>query len=306
MALVFWSELISFLTRQYNKDEEEEDLLTKYKQQHTLMTASFLDQFWNDDYARWTTVSRAQGGGTTSRPSTSWNMAAVYNEEESSPYYRAVDQAFGVLACMGILKVMELDSNPTSIQSSKVRVTGIVRDTCYELLSPDGFGYGLPSPPDASAYIGLGYKRNFWHDAWVMLALIMARKYAWPNDANHGEEPLRLLLHELVDRYGNLMDDSANGNFDGTVWHWEKSLKNGYTNGNSRYCNENALLYAMTRTLDWCPGGLSEYQAGFWNFFSELQEGNDGGLVSVGDIYRQVRLHPNTELAALLLWPPRS
>jgi hypothetical protein len=219
-----------------------------------------------------------------------------------APYYRAVDQAIGVLACLGILKVMKLDPNPTSVESSKARVIDILKDTCYELLAPEGFGYG--SPPDTRSYIGFDRNRNFWHDAWVILALLMARRYLWPNDANHGEEPLRLLVQEMVDRYGRILGSGdVDDKFDGTIWHWERSLKDGHAGGNVRYCGDNTLLYAMTRTLNWCPGGLSQYQARFWDFISELQEGNEDKLVSVGDIYQQVRLHPNTELAALLLCP---
>lgn len=49
--------------------------------------------------------------------------------------------------------------------------------------------------------------------------------------------------------------------------------------------------------------------AAFWNFIDMLRsngdrDGNDyHHLASVADVYTQVRLHPNTELAALLLWP---
>ena len=35
----------------------------------------------------------------------------------------------------------------------------------------------------------------------------------------------------------------------------------------------------------------------------KLQMNGEDGLVSVADVYPQVRLHPNTELAALVLWP---
>ena len=41
----------------------------------------------------------------------------------------------------------------------------------------------------------------------------------------------------------------------------------------------------------------------FWSIIASLREGHDGGLASVADAYTQVRLHPNSELSALLVWP---
>jgi len=106
----------------------------------------------------------------------------------------------------------------------------------------------------AHTYIGLDRNRNFWHDGWVILALLAARHCVWPNVVNHEEEELRLLLKQLVDRYGHL---SSNDEFDGTVWHWPKSLKS--NDDNVRCCGDNILLYAITRSLEWAPGGLAEY-----------------------------------------------
>jgi len=110
----------------------------------------------------------------------------------------------------------------------------------------------------------------------------------WPNVVNHEEEELRLLLKQLVDRYGHL---SSNDEFDGTVWHWPKSLKS--NDDNVRCCGDNVLLYAITRSLEWAPGGLAEYHSGFWDFVDLLTSRENDGLASMADVYKQVRLHPN-------------
>ena len=48
---------------------------------------------------------------------------------------------------------------------------------------------------------------------------------------------------------------------------------------------------------------LIKSRKAFWDFVETLRSGgNKGGLASVGDVYPQVRLHPNSELAALLAW----
>jgi hypothetical protein len=40
----------------------------------------------------------------------------------------------------------------------------------------------------------------------------------------------------------------------------------------------------------------------FWKFIEELRSRDKDKLASVADVYKQVRLHPNTELACLVLW----
>ena len=48
---------------------------------------------------------------------------------------------------------------------------------------------------------------------------------------------------------------------------------------------------------------LIKSRKAFWDFVETLRSvGSKGGLASVGDVYSQVRLHPNSELAALLAW----
>ena len=282
MALVLWSKFV--LTNKSAADS--------YKEQQRVLAKSFRDEFWDDTVGRWTTVSGSQGGGTLLRPSASAERVMLH-VTEPTPYYRAVDQAVGVLACLAHLEVLHQEHDEVEYNE----MVRIIQRSCSELL--DSFGYAQED--NVRTYIGLDRNRNFWHDGWVVLALISARQYAWPTDDAynpHGENELRDLLDRLICRYGHR---NAQHDFDGTVWHWPVAQK--AKDENVRYCGDNVMLYAITRRLDWAPGGLAEYQSGFWDLVAELRSREDDGLASVADVYKQVRLHPNTELAALLVWP---
>jgi hypothetical protein len=162
----------------------------------------------------------------------------------------------------------------------------LVTSTCQFLLDANGFGYGEFSV--ATTYIGLERNRNFWHDGWVLLALISARKYLRPIDSNGVE------WEGLIQKYGHCSwSDSL---FDGTVWHWDPRFKDDASN--VRYCGDNALAYAIAQKL--VPQPMDD--DGFSKLLDQLLD-DSRGLSSVADAYPQVRLHPNTELAALLVWP---
>ena len=285
MALIFWSKLAL-----------QDTVDGVYKEQQRVVARQFLDEYWDQAVNRWTTISAFQGGGTVSRPSASANkqtLGVTCDDGKEETYYRAIDQAIGVLACLDHVKVLEqqVPQNQTEIE----QVTSIIQSTCAELLT--SFGYG--NEKHVKTYIGLNRNRNFWHDGWVLLSLSAARYCVWPDLEDHGETELQRLLEKVVERYGHA---DSNGMLDGTVWHWPKSLKE--NDDNVRYCGDNALLYAITRNLNWAPAiGLEKYQAGFWEFVELLTSRQDDGLASVADVYKQVRLHPNTELAALLVWP---
>jgi hypothetical protein len=291
MALVFWSLL--GLRGEGNLDA------IRYQEQHDLIFKSFVEQFWDKDVGRWHTVSKVQGWGSLRRQSASFGNPAmgVSETDASLYYYRAVDQAVGILACMGALRVFENRQGQEATRTCE-QLRDIVQQSCNDLLSSDGFGYS--DEESARSYIGLNRNRNFWHDGWPLLALICARRYAWRDDPKFGEEELRQLFQKIVDRYGQFgtCDD-----FDGTVWHWPRAFKPDTASGNVRYCGDNALLYAIARNLNWAPApGLESCESAFYKFIKELRSRDDDGLSSVADVYRQVRLHPNTELAALVLW----
>jgi hypothetical protein len=285
MALIFWSELAL-----------ENEVDSVYQEQQREVARQFVDEYWDQALNRWTTISAFQGGGTVLRPSASANkqtQEVSLDDGKEQTYYRAVDQAIGVLACLGHVKVLEqqVSQNQTEIE----QFTNIIQSTCAELLT--SFGYG--NEEHVKTYIGLNRNRNFWHDGWVLLSLSAARYCLYRDLEDHGETELRKLLERILKRYSH---SDSNGTFDGTVWHWPQSLKGDADN--VRYCGDNVLLYAITRSLDWAPDiGLGKYQAGFWEFIELLTSRQDDGLASVGDVYKQVRLHPNTELAALLVWP---
>jgi len=126
------------------------------------------------------------------------------------------------------------------------------------------------------------------------------------------EDQVKSLLTQLLGVYGSA---------DGTVWHW--AVEGRRQEDNVRYCGDNALLHAICAELQWAPeamggrggGGGGEppsrtrerinfkkTQKAFWDFVGELRARDADGLVSVADVYSQVRLHPNSELAALLVW----
>lgn len=158
---------------------------------------------------------------------------------------------------------------------------------------------------DKRRNLGLNRNRNFWHDGWVLLALVHARDYIWPDNYSHGQVPLMSIWKGLIELYAQ--DDSKtestsnSTSFDGTVWHWPKGLKD--PERNVQYCGDNALAYAISCRLD--SSAIFEEDGQFFKFVKRLQgqAGRLTPLVSVADVYPQVRLHPNSELAALLVWP---
>lgn len=271
MALCFWSRL----ARATNDDS-----ICLQQQQ---IAETFFREFWNKDTDKWTTVSQSQGGGSILRPSASANKQ-TQSVTEDMVYYRVVDQAIAVLACLEHMQLLHENPDNTSFAS----VRNLVQKTCRDGILND---FGFQNLDGSQTYINLNRNRNFWHEGWAMLALVQAREYTWPNgndDDLHGASQLEELWQGLLDRYG----DSS-----GTIWHWATADKE--PSHNVRYCGDNALAFCIGRNLS-LP---DEEGGGFWNFIETLRKDNEKGLSSVADAYPQVRLHPNTELAALLLWP---
>ena len=75
--------------------------------------------------------------------------------------------------------------------------------------------------------------------------------------------------------------------------------QNVYNDDTFLACGDNVLAYAIRRNLQLDNGD----DDAFWSFVDLLRSKNNHQLASVADVYPQVRLHPNTELAALLVWP---
>ena len=309
----------------YHGEEEQE-----------LIAECFVREFYDPVVQRWTTVSKSQGGGGVRRRSASAasQTLGLPEDAEDTPYYRAVDQAIAVLACLEQIKVLDTKKIQTKSQTQtqtdaidiianqqRATMVDLVRTTCADLLSPaGGFGYGGDEITNAKSYLGLDRNRNFWHDGWTFLALLKARDYAWPASASdsdsdtdrtatqhgsNGEAQLQSMWKGLEEMYGC---SDSNGIATGTIWHWPKELKGGdddgdasttTNNNNVRYCGDNALAHAIRRNLD----RTEAKEDGFWNFIAGLTIGHEAGLSSVADVYPQVRLHPNTELSALLVWP---
>jgi len=315
VALLFWTQLAQKEPQRFAKQQSE-------------IANTFLKEFWNPDQKQWTTSSRSQGGGTKARPSASTGemkqLQDLKDEELEEPYYRAVDQAMAVLACCEHLRLM--DQNRASLDiahddDEEIRqIQSTVQATCHQLLSTINNGFGYENVTTAKSYLGLERNRNFWHDGWVLLALIQAQDYyTWPpnndDEANHGKCHRLQMWQGLIDLYGH--DDSVwktpepspsspssvapttGSSFDGTIWHWPTHLKP--PSNNVRYCGDNALAFAICRGMS-IQVPVEEGQ--FWDFVAMLQEqGHRTPLVSVADAYPDPRLHPNTELCALLVWP---
>jgi hypothetical protein len=287
IALTFWS----MLARRTDDPT--------HRQQHKTIAKAFTEEFW--DKERWTTVSQSQGGGTIQRPSASAAKPTVGASGEA-PYYRAVDQAIAVLACLEHIKTLdkfhdESDDTTIKLDAERIHYEMLATSTCQFLLDTNGFGYG--NFLAATTYIGLERNRNFWHDGWVLLALISAQKYLAPIASNGVELQLQTMpiWKGLIQKYGHGSSSGAgDSSFDGTVWHWDPRLKDDASN--VLYCGDNTLAYAIQRKLVSQPMD----DDGFSKLLDQLLDENRG-LSSVADAYPQVRLHPNTELAALLVWP---
>lgn len=290
MALIFWSQLV--LDHRVNGDTTDDG--KKYIGQQRLIADSFFNEFYDPSAQKWTTVSRVQGGGSVLRPSASAAKQTIASTE-AMPYYRAVDQAIAVLACLEHLEVLDCATEDNAIEKERDTLKSIVQTTCHQIMSPDGFGYG--NIKEAKSYLGLDRNRNFWHDGWTLLALIQARRYLWPSDTDYGQAQYLAMWKDLIDMYGSY--GASTKIYDGTVWHWPRKLKDDLSN--VRYCGDNALASAIRRNID--IKGSSIDEEGFSKFISDLRQGNERELASVADVYPQVRLHPNTELAALLVWP---
>jgi hypothetical protein len=283
IALTFWS----MLARRSDCDAA---LLF----QHKTIAKAFSQEFWDASTKRWTTVSQSQGGGSILRPSASAAKATIGATGEV-PYYRAVDQAIAVLACVEHIKTLALfqeGRDDSQMDDEKRQYEMLATSTCQFLLNASGFGY--ENFPAATTYIGLERNRNFWHDGWVLLALISAPKFLSPIDSN----AVMPAWEGLIQKYGHCSSSGgADSTFDGTLWHWDPRFKDDAFN--VRYCGDNALAYAIQRKLVHQP---IEDDAGFSELLDQLLDGSRG-LAAVADVYPQVRLHPNTELAALLVWP---
>ena len=152
----------------------------------------------------------------------------------------------------------------------------------------------ISSEKESVTYVGLERNRNLWHDGWVALALVSCAK-TYPDcfpEKLRARQQVGLLLDQLREVY---FDEGT-----GTMWHWPKSQKTGHESGYVRHCGDNALWYAISRARRQHSDG-DTYNS-FWDFVHELESNSEDGLVSVADVYPQVRLHPNTELACLALW----
>jgi hypothetical protein len=170
-------------------------------------------------------------------------------------------------------------------------VRDIVQETCRKGILED---FRFQNLDAARTYMYLDRNRNFWHEGWATLALVQAREYIWLVEDDHGASRLEDLWQGLSARYEHHL---TTGESDGTIWHWDTADKD--PSHNVRYCGDNALAFCIRRKL----GLSSDDEGGFWDFIESLRQDNESGLSSVADVYPQVRLHPNTELAALVLWP---
>jgi hypothetical protein len=276
MALCFWSRLA--------RATDDESIRAQQRQ----IADTFFQEFWNqedtDNSKCWTTVSQSQGGGSILRPSASANKRTL-GATEDMVYYRVVDQAIAVLACLEHMEVLQENQDENGFAS----VREIVQHTCRKGILED---FGFQNLDEARTYMHLDRNRNFWHEGWAVLALVQAREYIWPDEADHGASRLEALWQRVSARY----EHWTKGVSDGMIWHWATADKE--PSQNVRYCGDNALAFCIRRNL-----GLSDDERGFWDFIETLRKDNEKGLSSVADVYPQVRLHPNTELAALVLWP---
>ena len=317
IALVFWS----ILAQEETSGNSNTNTNTDIRSQQSLIANRFVDEFWNGRH--WTTISQTQGSGTSLRPSASSGVAtkSTSTPDEQplleTPYVRAVDQAMAVLACLQHLQLLDSDAKKTeNVDTSadaneRDRIVRLIQATCKNLLDEkDGFGYNDLS--GAQTYLGLNRNRNFWHEGWVMLALTLARDYIWPMDTQEG--CLKILWKGLQERYtianaAATSTDQENGT-GATIRHWPVSEKD--IEYNVRYCGDNALAHAIRRNMRFNDNDDVDVDAdddAFWSFIGMLRSENKRDdnacqLASVADVYTQVRLHPNTELAALLVWPP--
>ena len=216
------------------------------------------------------------------------------------PYYRVVDQALAILALLEHIKLLDSTQKEATSVSDRENIAHIIQTTCKGILND--FGYNDSS--NAKTYLGINRNRNFWHEGWAILALSYAREYVWPMDTREGH--LQLLWNGIEKLYTTSYG-KGNDDVDYTIYHWpisEKDIKS-----NVRYCGDNSLAYAIRRSTRYETATGDAKDSAFWRFIDMLRSnGNRDGhdyhnLASVADVYTQVRLHPNTELAALLLWP---
>lgn len=293
IAVIFWSMLAQ---------TESSSTSTIYNQQ-SLILKQFIDQFWNGK--RWTTISKSQGSGTTLRPSASSGKET--NTESTSddvPYFRVVDQALAVLALLEYMKLLDSTAKDDKNSIEREHIVHIIQTTCKEILND--FRYNDLSK--ARTYLGINRNRNFWHEGWTILALSCAREYVWSMDTREGH--IQLLWNGIEQFYTTSstgIDGEGNDDVDYTIYHWPISEKE--VKANVRYCGDNTLAYAIRRSIRYETANSDGKDTAFWRFIDMLRSNGDRDghdyhhLASVADVYTQVRLHPNNELAALLLWP---
>jgi hypothetical protein len=202
---------------------------------------TFFQEFWNQDTGTgkcilWTTVSQSQeGGGSILRPSASANKRTL-GATEDEVYYRVVDQAIAVLACLEHMQVLQENQDENGFAS----VRDIVQQTCRNGILEE---FGYQHSDAARTYLHLDRNRNFWHDGWTALALVQAREYIWPDEEDHGSSQLEALWQGSLARYEHL----TKGESDGTIWHWATAFKE--PSQNVRYCGDNYCFFRASLLL---------------------------------------------------------
>lgn len=121
IALVFWSKIVLDTSKEDDIDNNIHTmgLYGNEEEQQQLIADCFVRKFYDSSVKRWTTVSKSQGGGGIRwfSASAASQTLGLPEDAEDTPYYRVVDQAIAVLACLEQIRV--LDNSNTITQTGR-------------------------------------------------------------------------------------------------------------------------------------------------------------------------------------------
>ena len=208
--------------------------------------------------------------------------AMRFRRAASSEYWRAVDQALGLLAC---LRLAVLGHNVASNRAmASCAADSLLREFGYSLYATEGL------PP--GAYLGRVAPRNSWHDSIVAFALLTSGCLGVGGESPAG------LLRAMVESYRNP---------DGQIRHLPRELcpAEGVADTMEAavaFTSTQGLWSAVVRAADLSSSRADAVDADTaalrsWHE-SYVQE---TGLLPVANVYADARLWANTEWAAWLL-----
>lgn len=203
---------------------------------------------------------------------------AVPTPDGATPYFRAVDQAMGALACLRLARHGHKLASSRAMASCAA--DSLLQEFGYSLFSTEG------QPP--GAYLGHIAARNSWHDSIACFGLLATGCLGVGGETPAG------LVRAMADSYRSES---------GQIMHVPRELHTGGADDEVAYSSTQAMWGAVVRAADLSNAkaeavGGADVPAVRAYFESAVHA---DGLLPVGIPHNDGRLWANTEFAAFLL-----